>query len=109
MVNENVMSVIKLIKCRYTNPDLSAFPGKFAVQIELTDEADGVFYIEVLNGRLSIEPYEYNDRDLLVKVSRENLEKIINGKLKIENALITRKIIVSGNMSKALLIKKILK
>lgn len=109
MINENVMSVIKLIKSKYPDPDLSAFPEKFAVQIELTDEADGVFYIEVLNGKLSIEPYEYNDRDLLVKVSRNNLEKMINGKLKIENALITRKIIISGNMGKALLIKKILK
>ncbi len=109
MINENVLSVIKLIKSKYTNPDLSAMPEKFAVQIELTDETDGFFYIEVLNGKLSIEPYKYNDKDLHVKVSRDNLEKIINGKLKIENALITRKIIVTGNMSKALLIKKILK
>ena len=62
-----------------------------------------------IRDRLSIEPYEYNDRDLSVKISKSNLEKLINGKLKAESALITRKIIISGNMSKALLIKKLLK
>ncbi|MEI2987582.1 MAG: SCP2 sterol-binding domain-containing protein [Oscillospiraceae bacterium] len=109
MADERVMSIIEFIKNKYPNPDLSAFPDKFAVQIELTDIPGGVFYMEVLNGELSIEPYEYNDRDLSVKISKSNLEKLINGKLKAESALITRKIIISGNMSKALLIKKLLK
>ncbi|MCU6719442.1 SCP2 sterol-binding domain-containing protein [Porcipelethomonas ammoniilytica] len=109
MADERVMSIIEFIKNKYPNPDLSAFPDKFAVQIELIDIPGGVFYMEVLNGELSIEPYEYNDRDLSVKISKSNLEKLINGKLKAESALITRKIIISGNMSKALLIKKLLK
>lgn len=109
MANEHVISIIELIRSKYPNPDLSAFTDKFAVQVELTDIAGGVFYMEVLNGILSIEPYEYNDKDLLVRISKENLEKMINGKLNVEKALITKKIVIKGNMSKALLIKKILK
>ena len=52
MADERVMSIIEFIKNKYPNPDLSAFPDKFAVQIELTDIPGGVFYMEVLNGEL---------------------------------------------------------
>ena len=54
MADERVMSIIEFIKNKYPNPDLSEFPDKFAVQIELTDIPGGVFYMEVLNGELSI-------------------------------------------------------
>ena len=35
MADERVMSIIEFIKNKYPNPDLSEFPDKFAVQIEL--------------------------------------------------------------------------
>lgn len=43
MADERVMSIIEFIKNKYPNPDLSEFPDKFAVQIELTDIPGGVF------------------------------------------------------------------
>lgn len=107
MPENNISVLIKLIKEKIDAADTSLIKEKFAVEFQITGE--GVFYVEVKDGNISIEPYEYNDRDLLIKASADTLEKIIKKELSIEKALITRKIIVSGNLQKAAFIKKLFK
>ena len=39
---------------------------KIAMQVNMVDEdCGGAFYIEIADGALKIEPYDYNDRDYL--------------------------------------------
>lgn len=54
MADERVMSIIEFIKNKYPNPDLSEFPDKFAVQIELTDIPGGVFKWRIVNRTIRI-------------------------------------------------------
>ena len=78
------MTVDQLIGKMYnklSKADIAGTEGKVAVQFNLTGKVTGVFYIEILNGVLSVMPYEYIDRDACVSGTLTNLEKILNGKL----------------------------
>lgn len=107
MPNSNVNELIEIIQSKIEGQDFSALTEKFAAEFRIENE--GVFYIEALNGKITIAPYEYNDRDIIVNTTSENLKKILDKKLGIEKALITRKITVSGNLQKAKFIKNIFK
>lgn len=94
------------LKTRFIEKDVSQIPGKLAIQINLTGEPAGVFYIEVKDGILSIEPYEYNDRDVAITVSTKNFEKIIDQSLDPVLAFTIGKMKVEGDVGKALELKK---
>ena len=40
-----------------------------AVQVNITGKDEGVFYVEVKDHRISVEPYEYNDRNCAITIS----------------------------------------
>lgn len=87
--------------------DLSDMPYKFAVQVNLTGRISGVLYVEVLDGKLSVEPYEYIDRDASVSLNKTALDQILSGKLSIDDALASKKIIIDGDAEALLQLKKL--
>ena len=52
-----------------------------AVQINLTDQDPGVFYVEVKDHKISVEPYDYHDRNCAISITSEDFNKLISGKL----------------------------
>lgn len=97
------------IKQQFINTDVSKLDSPFAIQINLTGKDAGTFYVEAKDGKLSIEPYEYQDRDVLVTISSTNLLKIAGGKLDPVMAFTFGKLKAEGNIGKALELKKLLK
>ena len=80
-----------------------------AVQINLTGKNGGVFYVEIKDGRVSIEPYEYNDRNCAITISSDNFLKLIDGKLDAVVAFTLGKLKVDGDIGKALEFANLLK
>lgn len=80
-----------------------------AVQVNLTGENGGVFYVEVKNGKVNAEPYEYNDRGCGITMTPENFIKFLNGKLDPILAFTTGKLKVDGDVGKALEFSKLIK
>lgn len=80
-----------------------------AVQVNLTGENGGVFYVEVKGGNVSAEPYDYHDRSCAITMSPENFLKFLNGKLDPVLAFTTGKLKVDGDVGKALEFSKLLK
>ena len=80
-----------------------------AYQIDITGEAAGTFYVELNNGKLSVEPYDYHDRDARFTCSAETLIKIASGQLDPVAAFTFRKLKIDGSIEKALLLKKLMK
>ena len=80
-----------------------------AVQITITGENAGVFYVEIKNGRINIEPYEYNDRNCEIIMSMENFNKLIDKHLDPVLAFTTGKLKVNGDVGKALEFAKTIK
>ena len=80
-----------------------------AVQVNITGDNGGVFYVEVKDGHVSVEPYEYKDRNCAVTISMENFLKLAQGSLDPVKAFTFGKLKVDGDLGKALEFSKLLK
>ena len=83
--------------------------GFLAVQVNITGNDSGVFYVEIKDGKINVEPYEYNDRNCAITISLADFNKLIDGKLDPILAFGTGKLKVDGDVGKALEFSKLLK
>ena len=83
--------------------------GFMAVQVNLSGDNGGVFYVEVKDGRTSVEPYEYYDRQCAISMSADNFVKLIDGELDPVGAFTLGKLKVDGDIGKALEFSKVVK
>lgn len=88
--------------------DVSRFSEHLAYQFNITGDAAGIFYVEVKEGQLHVEPYEYHDRDAIFTCSADTLFKIASGKSDPVAAVMIGRLRVDGNIEKALKLKDIL-
>ena len=58
-----------------------------AVEFNVYGEGEGAFYIEIKDGKVSLEPYEYYDRDAKIIITANELIKIINREKTPEESL----------------------
>lgn len=79
----------------------------FAIQVNLTDCDPGVFYVEVKDHKVSVEPYEYNDRSCAITMKSDDFHKMINGKLDPVLAFTIGKLKLDGDVGKALEFSKL--
>ena len=89
--------------------DVSDIHEHLAYQFNITGEAEGIFYAEVKDGRLYVEPYEYFDRDAMFTCTAETLFRIAEGKTDPILAVTLGKLKVEGDIDKALKLKDLLK
>lgn len=99
--------LVKQVQEAYADADASKVKEHLAIQFNVEGEAAGAFYLEVAEGKVSVQPYEYYDRDALVTTKAAVLEEIAAGKLDVVKAFLTGKIKVEGNVGKAALLKEI--
>lgn len=93
------------IKKQFGDTDVSKITEHLAFQFNVTGEAAGIFYAEVKDGKLYIEPYEYYDRDAIFIASAKTFEKLLAGKLDPVFAFTTGKLKIDGSIEKALRLK----
>lgn len=97
------------IKNKFMGTDVSDIHEHLAFQFDIEDEEiGGIFYVEVKNGQLSVEPYEYYDRDAKFISDPDTFMKIVEGKLDPVLAFTIQKLRVEGNIEKALRLKEII-
>lgn len=80
-----------------------------AVQVNITGNDGGVFYVEVKDHKVSVEPYEYNDRNCAITMSMTDFNKLIDGKLDPVLAFTLGKLKVDGDIGKAVEFAKLVK
>lgn len=88
--------------------DASSIREHLAYQFNITGEANGIFYVEVKDGAIFVEPYEYHDRDAMFTCSADTLFKIASGKSDPVAAVFMGKLKVEGNIDKALKLKELI-
>lgn len=96
------------VKNRFKDVNVNEIEGKLAFQFNIIGDEGGVFYLEIKDKKISIEPYDYRDRDALFTITGDNLVKLIEGNLDPIAAYTLGKLKVEGEISKALLISKII-
>ena len=78
-----------------------AADAQVAVQFDITGEGEGAFYVEIADGKIAVEPYEYYEHDIKVVAEADALMEIVSGKTDIINANLTGRIHAEGNLEKA--------
>ncbi len=96
------------MKVMLKHADVSDIHEHLSYQFNITGQAAGAFYIEVKDGTLFIEPYEYYDRDALFTCTAETLFKLAGGKTDPVAAVMLGKLKVEGSIEKALRLKELL-
>lgn len=97
------------IKGKFMGADVSDIHEHLAFQFNIEDaEAGGAFYVEVKDGVLHVEPYEYYDRDAIFICAPDVLIGIADGKIDPIAAFTEQKLRVEGSIDKALRLKEII-
>lgn len=100
--------LVKTLKDNYEQADASMVKDHIAIQFNVTGEAAGAFYLEISEGQIHIEPYEYYDRDVLVTVSEDKLIDIFEGKLDFVDAFNSGILQAEGDLLKGLTLKEVI-
>lgn len=96
------------IKGKFMEADVSNIDEHLAYQFNITGEGEGIFYAEVKDGKLSVEPYDYHNRHVIFTCSAKTLIEIANGTLDPVWAFTVHKLKVEGDFQKALRLKEML-
>ena len=96
------------VKQTFNGADVSDITEHLAFQFNVTGEASGIFYVEVKEGKLYIEPYEYHDRDAMFIGSAELFTAIMKGEKDPVHEFLCRRLKVEGNIDKALKLKDLI-
>ncbi|MBQ8260928.1 MAG: SCP2 sterol-binding domain-containing protein [Lachnospiraceae bacterium] len=75
---ELVASVKKAVE----KAKVSRIVGHVAFQFNVEGEAEGAFYLEISDGKINVEPYEYYDRDVIIVTSADVIMQMIEGQTK---------------------------
>ncbi len=72
--------------------------GHIAYQFNVVGEAEGAFYLEMSEGKVSVEPYEYYDRNLIVETTADVIVQMVEGKLKPMEAYVNNQLKAYGEV-----------
>ncbi len=92
--------IVHCVRAAYENADAREIYEHIAIQVNVTGEGEGAFYIEVAGRAVSVEPYDYYDRDGLITASADTLVNLAKGSLSYEEALQKGLLRLEGNMDK---------
>lgn len=97
------------IKASLKNSKADDISGHLAIQINLNNpDSSGIFYIEINDGNVYVEPFDYYDRDAMFIVSCEDFIDIMTGKKDFESSIADGTLVIEGNFERALEMKKLI-
>ncbi|MCR5100049.1 MAG: SCP2 sterol-binding domain-containing protein [Butyrivibrio sp.] len=97
--------IVKEAKKTLKLVDKANIKQHLAVEIDITGEGEGAFYIEFDKGSIKVEPYEYYDRDLLIRAESDVILGFLSGKLSLDKA--KESAVIEGSHEKTVILKDI--
>ena len=88
-------------KAGFANADVSGLNGHVAIQIEVTEDGCGIFYAEVADGVLNVQPYDYRDNTAAIILPHSTLFALLRRELALTEAVAQEKAFVTGCMESA--------
>ena len=101
--------IVESMRNKIKGVDVSYVPGTLAYQFNVEGKGHGIFYLEIKDGKASVEPYEYYDRNAIIIMSGTDMLKLIEGKLDPVAAFTSGKLRVEGDINAALELTKFLR
>lgn len=88
-------------KAGFANADVNGLNGHIAIQIEVTEDGCGIFYAEVADGVLNVQPYDYRDNTAAVTLPHSTLFALLRRETTLPEAVAQEKAFVQGCMESA--------
>lgn len=101
--------LVNKLKSNFEGMDAGRVREHLAIQFNVAGEAEGALYMEIKDGKVAVEPYEYYDRDILVFVETDALLAIADGQITIVDAFKDGKFYAEGNLGKVELLDSLSK
>lgn len=77
----NYEELVTYVKKNVEKSKVSKTVGHLAFQFNVEGEAEGAFYLEIDNGKIDVQPYEYYDRDILIITTADTLIQMVEGNM----------------------------
>ena len=84
--------------------DITKITDSISAEVKIDGECEGIFYIEIMDGKISVEPWNYENADIQIYTSSTELVNITSGKLNIYDAISSGAFKIFGNTGKAILL-----
>jgi hypothetical protein len=69
----------EILKKKVETIEVSKIKGHFAYQFNIVGEDEGIFYVEITDGSIVAQPYDYIDNDATLIASFADFEKFFDG------------------------------
>lgn len=100
--------VVEKVRKEFGNADVSKYEDHLALQFNIIGEGEGAFYVEIIDGSLKIEEFDYINNNAMISASSDNIIDIFSGKLDMNSAVDSGKIEITGDYAKALSIQPVI-
>ena len=101
--------LVEKVRKEYSKKDAKNVKEHLAIQFNIFGEGEGAFYVELADGNINVEPYEYFDRDILISTTYDIALKIVSGELDIQEEAYAGRLFAEGRLGKSALLKEIVK
>ncbi len=85
----------------FIHSDVHDYCGQLAMQITMTGQGGGTFYVKFVNGQLEVSPFDYKDFDILFIADTQDFLKIARGEMNAVAAYTVGKLRIEGDLGKA--------
>lgn len=88
-------------KAGFAKADASDLKGHMAIQIAVTEDGTGTFYVEATDGVLNVQPYDYRDNTASVTLPHSTLFALLRRETTLPEAVAMGQAVVEGCMESA--------
>ncbi len=99
--------IVETARSIFENADARMIFDHIAVQVNVHGEGAGIFYMEVADRGICIEPYDYVDRDGMVDTDGQTILDICNGLISLDEAIESGRFVLYGNDEKLAKLREI--
>ena len=100
--------VVEKVRKEFGKADVSNYEDHLALQLNITGEGEGAFYVEIIDGTLKIEEFDYINNNAQISASADSIINIFSGNLDMNSAVDSGEIEIIGDYAKALSIQPVI-
>lgn len=98
----NFDEIYNEMKSIFERSDYSGFgPGLYSYEFDITGDGEGKFYLEIRDGHLKIQPYDYRNSTCSFIVNSKYMLKLLKRQLAPTAAYSTGRLKIKGDISAA--------
>lgn len=89
--------IVSLVKSKIKNDVAKNITEPASVEVDISGEGEGAFYIEAKDGEIFVEPFEYYNHNVKITLPADELLKIVNGEKTVSECLTEDSVFVTGD------------